>query len=118
MPFVLNRTAVIVTPKKKFINWVMNVEDSSEWKVTEKEIKKDPGVYLVDRAYSSDMREIRSIMERSYLDIAIEEFAAWWTDVDDWPVIKNLKEFEEFFEWNFHDMIVDISEDELYLYET
>ena len=117
MAFLFNRSAVIVTPKKKFADWVIKVDDSGLLTPTEKEIRKNQSVYLIDSSYSSEEKEIRSIMKFSYPEIAIQEFAGWWTVEDDWPILKNLKEFEAYFEWQYHDMVVDVAVEDLTLDE-
>ena len=117
MHSLLNRSAVILTPKKKFLKWVNEVDKSGEFKLSDADIKRDPTIYLVDEAILTDEAEIRLIMDKNYLEIAIEEFASWWTDDRDWPVLKSLKDFEEYFLWKYYDMVVDVADEDLEIEE-
>src|SRR5690606_12241070 len=112
MHSLLNRAAVIVTPKKKFLKWVNEVDKSGEFKLSDAEIKRDPTIYLVDEAILADETGIRSIMEKNYLEIATAEFASWWTDDSDWPVLTGLNVFEEYFLWKYYDMVVDVADED------
>ena len=110
MSYLTNRSAVIVVPKKKFMNWVRNVDDEGKLNPSDKEIKDTFTIYLVDEVVTGTKEEIQEIMERSYFEIAIQEFLAWWTVEDDWPKISSLKDFEDYFIWKFREMVIDTSE--------
>ncbi|WP_269527171.1 hypothetical protein [Coraliomargarita parva] len=92
------------------MDWVRSVDDEGKLNPSDQEIKAASTVYLVDEVMTGTKEEIVDIMERSYLEIAIQEFAAWWTVEEDWPLISDLKEFEGYFKWKLIEMIMDTTD--------
>ena len=76
MSYLTNRSAVIVVPKKKFMNWVRNVDDTGKLNPSDKEVKDTSTIYLIDGVKTGSKEEIQEIMERNYFEIATQEFMA------------------------------------------
>ena len=113
MPYLLNRAAVQITPTKKCMEWIRKVDDEGKMQPSDREIKEATTIYLVDEIATGTREEHIFVMEKYFLEIAIQEFAAWWTDDNDWPVIRNLKEFEAYFKWKLIEMVMDTTEQPL-----
>ncbi len=108
MTDLLNRSAVIITPTKKYVQWVRSVDKEHAINASDKEIKAVTNVYLVEEVLTGVKKEIRDIMERNYLDIAIQEFSAWWLVEDDWPVLSSLEAFEQYFGWKLNEVVMNL----------
>jgi hypothetical protein len=61
-----------------------------------------------------DARSTTDLLEAYYLDIAASEFGSWWTDEQDWPPIRSLNDFFEYFECAPSETVVDLAADDDY----
>lgn len=111
MTDLINRSAVIVTPTKKYIQWVRGLDWEEPFGVSDKQIKEAANVYLVEEAMTGTKEEVRHIMEQNYLEIAMEEFSAWWQVDEDWPLLKSLEDFEKFFHWKLNEMVLNLCDE-------
>jgi len=101
----VDRCALIVKPTWKFAEWVNQLEAEP---LREDESVYHQTVYLVEEVDRFDAATTTTILESCYLDIAANEFAAWWTMEEDWPPIRNLNDFFQFFECTPSEMVVDL----------
>jgi len=104
---MINRGAVIVRPKKPFLDWAAGLDDSG--------IIPDPEgertVYLVPE-YGDDA-EAQAVLEKVFTPIFESELYGWHTDKSAWPKNRNLKTFREWFKIEFHSVVEDLCEDEI-----
>ncbi|MDP4131139.1 MAG: hypothetical protein Q8918_17895 [Bacteroidota bacterium] len=102
----LNRSAIVVTPKAPFWDWVKKSDDIDEAMLTE--VKKESNIYLIPGYESED--DIALAIERhlvqNYADIFISELEAWYTDPETFPEI-TYERFNEWFIVSSHSMIFD-----------
>ncbi len=103
---LLNRCAVIVTPKTPFWNWVNKISD------TENTFPIEPGndsnVYLVPdyEAEQNISLAIEKYIHQNFADIFISELEAWNMDPLTFPEI-TYTHFTEWFDVSSHTMIFD-----------
>ena len=115
MPTLLNRSAVTITPTPRFVDWAQTIAPTSDPEALRKELQEDPSIYLIDEVDFPDPETVQQAIEKSFLEIAMHEFFSWWTCEDDWPVLKSLSEFENYFSWKYHGLVVDVSDDDFIL---
>jgi len=105
----LQRDVVVVSPKKKYLNWAKSVfEDTTKLEL--QELGQASSAFLIDELDSHDATSCRVAMEVCWKKIAQEEFASWSTRTSDWPELKTLADFESYFEWKIHDLFGDLGE--------
>jgi hypothetical protein len=99
---MLNRCALIVRPKKPFLDWAAQLDDSG--------ILPDPSgeqtVYLIPE-YESD-EQAQSILKRIYKEVFERQLDGWHTDQSAWPARRGLKTFYEWFTVELHSVIEDL----------
>ena len=108
---MLNRSAVWITAKQPFLDWLRQLPDPVGKTTTLDSINDSPNLYLLPQyTYISEQN---GILEE-YHDIIFEqELNGWWTDPSDWPVNRTYSMFKEWFEVIFHSMIEDLEYDAL-----
>jgi hypothetical protein len=78
----VNRSAVIVTAKQPFLNWVRSM-DTSDLTLTLDDMNEEPVIYLVPECESDE--EFAAWIDNEFELIFQEQLAGWWTDVSTWP---------------------------------
>jgi hypothetical protein len=104
--FDINRCLLIVKPKQPFLDWVQSVDYDKD--LTLDDIREDSTAYLVPQyELKSEQAEI---LEWCYELLFEVELDSWYTDPKLWPKERSLKIFLEWFEVEFHSMVVDLGE--------
>lgn len=102
----IDRCALLVRPTWKFAEWLGQLDDAPL--IDERSIFIQT-VYLVDFVDQIDATNAVTLLEAYYLDIAASEFAAWWTEEDDWPVLRGLDDFFQYFECTPSETVIDLA---------
>lgn len=103
---LLNRCAVIVTPKSPFWDWVNKTSDADE--IFPMEPPSDSNIYLVP-SYESEENiglAIKNYLNQNYADLFVSELEAWNMDPLTFPEI-TYDRFNEWFDVSSHTMIFD-----------
>lgn len=101
----INRAAIVVKPKSAFFEWAKTLEeglphDSQTW----------TSVYLV----SIDMLgEPGDILLRNFEQIFEEQLEAWHNDEEDWPAARPFALFQQWFQAEVVDLVLDLAEETL-----
>lgn len=101
----IDRFAIAVRPTWKFLEWVNGIDDDSAYDESAVLIQS---IYLVQEMDTFDLETITTLMSHYYQGIASNEFAAWSLDMNDWPLIRNLDEFFQYFECVPSDTVIDL----------
>ena len=107
---MLNRCVVTVTAKEPFLHWLRSIlrEDAT----TLNEVNLDASAYLLPDYQDDDERQL--LLAR-YFDLIFErELFGWCTVEEDWPQNRDLLLFTRWFDVEFHSVIVDLVDDELW----
>lgn len=112
----INRVAVTIYFKQKFLDWVNQLPDNGDLKFTLKTLNDDGPVYLVPKYDSNEEaaewfgphKEL--VLEEMFESICTEE--AWW------PKDRSEKVFDDYLSVEFHSMIWDLVADEPIEHET
>jgi len=100
----INRSALVLKPKKPFIDWIKNLDDQFE----KNEIIEDPDIYLLP-----DFEEVQQMvnwLKKNYDMIFIDQMNNWYTDETLWVTNRTFKLFKEWFDFSLHTMILDTVE--------
>lgn len=104
---MLNRGVVIVRPKKPFIDWASQLDDSGL--VPDQDGERT--VYLIPE-FEDDFEALQTLSEG--YDIIFEaELAGWHTRESDWPKNRTFAMFRDWFDIEFHSIVEDLCEYEI-----
>ncbi len=106
----VNRGAIVLKPKELFLNWVNSTDDEGVV-LTLGEISRDCTAYLTPEIEDDD--ELREFLEQNYDLLFEQELVGWVQDEVLWPATHDLPTFLEWFDVEFHSMVLDIAEGEL-----
>ena len=101
---MLNRSAVIVRPKKPFLDWVRAVDYDDAPEVTLDQM--DATLYLVPDY--EDPADAEKVLRRVCEEIFCRELEGWYTDVAVWPKDRSLKVFKQWFDVQHHAVVEDV----------
>ncbi|MGE3062726.1 MAG: hypothetical protein AB7T10_03750 [bacterium] len=108
----IDRAALIVKPKKPFIDWLFKT--SREYEKPENQIKLEiidtegmdsKQVYLIP--LYDDNEKYEKFLKKHCIEIFNNELGGWYTDPDMWPKNRSWKEFQEWFEYEIQTMVCD-----------
>ena len=101
----INRNAILVKPKKPFIEW-LNEVFKDEAPVTSME---ENNIYLVREMASNE--DVEKWVSKNFESIFVNELNDWCADEDEWPGERTYKLFQEWFSFEIHSMILDLEEE-------
>ncbi len=104
---MLNRTALILRPKRPFQDWLKSFENNDD----APELERDHSVYLVPAIDYYD--ELDAILKDVFSVLFESELENWNADESTWPDRRTLRMFNDWFNVELHTMIVDICDFEL-----
>jgi hypothetical protein len=107
----IDRCALVVRPTWKFVEWLNQldtdpIEDEASVYIST--------VYLVEEVDRMDALGTAALLDAHFPSIAANEFEAWWTEPNDWPPIRTINEFFQYFEVLASETVVDLLSDESY----
>ena len=101
----LRRTAIIVKPKEPYIQWA-NSLDEDGIKLGE-EFEPEHTIYLIEDI-TGYLIDIEAMITPHYEFIFEEELNSWHRHKNDWPARRDLATFLEWFEVEYHSVIIDL----------
>jgi hypothetical protein len=109
---MVNRSAITITAKQPFLDWIRNLPDSKIHDTTLEEINEESNVYLLPEWEDDQQRD--GILREYFDDIFIQELNAWWTSDKDWPKDRNIAMFKKWFEIQYHSIVEDLGENGIF----
>jgi len=106
---MLNRSVLIVKAKEPFRQWINSLPDPDG--VTLEELNEDSTAYLIPE-YDDDNQRDR-ILKKTFKDIFEEQLDGWWQDEKNWPVKRDFRTFKQWFDVEFHSVVIDIVDADL-----
>jgi hypothetical protein len=101
---MVNRSLLVIRPKQPFIDWLKNLPDPSE--VTVEECSQDATSFLIPDFEDDEERD--EIIAEFYPTLFDEALLEWWSDQKDWPKHRDLKMFYDWFQVDFHSLVLDL----------
>lgn len=102
--YEINRSLIIVRGKEPFLHWLHSLPDPDE--ITLEEVNYDQSSYLLPE-YEDDYEQ-EKIIKKYFKQIFEDKLYGWWRDPDAWPSKMGLKTFKEWFEVEFHSVVLDL----------
>ena len=113
LPKMVDRGVLVVKAKEPFREWISSLPASDH--ITIKEINDDCTAYIIPEFEDDHERE--RILKKVYSDIFEEQLFDWCIDEGRWPQRRSLALFRRWFELEFHSVVEDLVEGELYTEE-
>ena len=104
----INRAAVVVKPAKPFLDWLHRADPASQ-NLTLADLQREPTVYLVPEYVEE--REVLTFLAESVRQIFEEHLDGWYRVPEAWPAVRDLKTFQQWFEYSIHSQVVDLCDD-------
>ena len=109
-PYQINRSALIVTARQPFVEWLHSVDPTSK-DIGLSDINHEPTVYLVPPFEMPD--EFTEWLEEYCDMIFAEALDGWWTDKRSWPPDRGITVFQKWFDCHLHSMVFDLDDEPL-----
>jgi len=104
----INRTLLIVTPKKPFFDWSNSMERSVPNSIPESEYRS---AYLIPEKYNET--NYTPFVKKHFLKMFEEELVSEYIHSEFWPKKRDYKTFNEWFEVQACDIVYDLSKEPL-----
>lgn len=105
---MINRGAVLLKYQDPAIRWINEADPyEDDPGITRQDLEQDRTVYLVSPEDSDGEAAVRRWIESNYQALFESELSGWYTDPDLWPEPRNLTTFDEWFDVEYHSMVVD-----------
>ena len=98
----INRTALIVKPKKPFFDWLKEIDPEDD---VLDDYMDDPDVYLLPDFEDTDQMEIW--LKKNFDVIFRDQMNHWYTEEDLWIEKRTFKLFNQWFVYSMHTMVWD-----------
>jgi hypothetical protein len=107
---VINRSAAILIPKQPFVDWANSLEEEED-KYSIEDFSSDCTVILLPVIDSDEHAD--AIVKDLYKNIFEAELSSWTTDENEWPRNRKYEMFLEWFEIEYHSIVIDPFEDDI-----
>lgn len=97
----LKRSAIVIKPRKPFIDWLL--KHDPDMIITE-EIK-EATIYLLPDYETT--KEMENWLKKNFNELFTEQLFQWYIDEGMWPKNRTFKMFSDLFEYSLHTMIFD-----------
>lgn len=101
----INRFALVVRPKRRYLEWANSLRKAGEGRLTVEELAGFQEVYLLDASEPDLQRE--AIIDRYADEIWDQQLSAWASEEADWPPNRTPHTLRDWFELLFVDMVFD-----------
>ena len=110
MDDLVNRSAIIVKPKRPFLEWAKKDDAEGLAEGVFETLREEPHVYLLPD-YEAPVSQ-REVLEDYWPALFEAMLEGWVTDESMWPRKRTFEMFNEWFEVQMTSMVVDLDLDE------
>jgi hypothetical protein len=105
----LNRSAVIVTPKQPFLDWLHRADPTS--RALSLEAVSEPTIYLLPDC--EEEPELVAHLKNCCDTIFEDQLDGWYRDQSRWPADRDFETFCFWFKYRAHTLVFDLCDDPL-----
>ncbi len=109
-PPVVNRDLLLVRPREPYWRWAAAVEGMTP-EAVKAELEGGAQAWLIRESRADRLDE--AWLKKHYKTIFEEHLEAWCTDEELWPSPRPYARFKEWFEWEYHQMVLDLCKENL-----
>ena len=111
---MIDRGAILLKHRDPAIRWINDADPYDEDPgITRQDLRQDRTVYLVSPQDADGDAAVRRWIESNYQALFESELSGWYTDPKLWPEPRTLETFDEWFDVEYHSMIVDTIDGEI-----
>jgi len=107
----INRDAVILAPKKSFVDWINRIYPNEKISYSDPLEHDKASIYLLPERENPEAS--LKYLKANFKPILKEELMACTTDEDSWPMELTWELFNEWFHISIQSMIVDTIDDKI-----
>ena len=112
MFYVVEKSIVVLKPKQPFLEWInMNLATSTETLLDLASIRIDCNSYMIPEI--NEIEDGIAFVDEYFESLFQMELASWSEDQNMWPKELTLKMFWEWFDVEFHSMLIDSLDEDL-----
>lgn len=112
---MLNRGAIILKYREPAIRWINEADpDDAGHEITATDLLQDRTIYLISEGDVDGEHAVDTWISANFEMLFEMELEGWYTTESLWPKRRSLSLFHEWFEIEFHSMIIDTVGDALY----
>lgn len=100
----INRTAITITPKQAFIDWLQKMEGNTLLP----EQLEESNIYLMEDTDTN--KESESHLRKNFGKIFVQELGLWYEDEKLWPAKRDYKMFREWFSVAYNGAVYDLED--------
>ena len=104
----LNRSAIVVKPKQRFLDWLHAVDPTSHG-ITLDDVCREPPIYLIAE-WDTD-EGLVAILREVCEEIFEEQLDGWYRVPSSWPQDRSYEVFCQWFECQHHSMLFDLCDE-------
>jgi hypothetical protein len=108
---LVNRCVLIIRPRQPYLDWAKSVGDGDPEGLLGP-VVADTTAFLAPDVDDPD-RDPERILRQLHRQIFEHELEAWWTDENDWPTPRDLRQFKSWFEVEIHTVVADLGDEPL-----
>jgi len=101
----INRTAIVVMPGQRFLDWLHRADPTSGGLRLE-DLRRQPTIYVLPECENEG--EAREYLEEMCGEIFEEQLNGWYRVPASRPSRRDLDAFDRWLEWSLHSMVVDL----------
>lgn len=102
----VNRTVVVLKPKRPFLDWINDQDDAPSSPVTLTELQQDCTALLTPMFDNNE--EALAFLESRKVQLLEQELAAWYRDPTLWPIPRTADLFDRWIQLEVHSMVFDL----------
>jgi len=112
---MLNRAAIILRYKQPAVRWVNEADPYAENPgITLEMVNHDSTVYLISNEDAEDDQAVSRWVKMNFKVLFEAELMGWYADPDLWPKKRTYKLFQEWFDVEYHSVLIDTVGGEIY----
>ena len=101
------RSAITLKPRQPYADWAKSLREPGEAPVKLASLRSEVTVHLVEEIVDPD--HFLKILEFEYEDMFREQLSGWSRDDSQWPEIRDLQMFLDWFEVEWGSMVFDLT---------
>ena len=105
---MVNRTAVIFRYREPMVRWINETDPSdTDPQITSEDLNREQTVYLISDEDGDGEPAVQNWVAANFEAVFEKELGGWYTEPDFWPKERTLALFREWFQVEYHTVIVD-----------
>ncbi len=107
---MLNRSALVVKPKQRFVDWLHAVDPTSHG-ITIADVCREPHIYLIEECDTAE--DVADVLQELCEEIFEEQLNGWYRVPSSWPQDRSYAVFRQWFDYQHHSVLLDLCDEPL-----